>query len=97
LPSTGRTQLMIAVVYSQGWEGALLRAIESVGRAVSDFRSTAIKVELMRGGESGLRCGKTVRCVHGANCLARGSPVDSAEPAVVGMICDVASHTSCVS
>jgi hypothetical protein len=38
-------------------------------------------------GESGLRCGKTVRCVHGAYCvaycLARGSPVDLAELAVL--------------
>jgi hypothetical protein len=37
--------------------------------------------------ESGLRCGKTVRCVHGAYflayCLALGSPVDPAEPAVL--------------
>jgi hypothetical protein len=47
-------------------------------------------------GESGLRCRKAVRCVHGAYCLARGSPVNLAEPAVVGTICEVASHTSCV-
>jgi hypothetical protein len=62
-----------------------------------DFRSTAIEVGLVWDGESGLRCAKTDRCVHGAYCLARGSPVDPAEPAVVDMINDVASHTSCVS
>jgi hypothetical protein len=92
-----RTQRMTGVVTSQGRNGALLRAIESMGRVASDFRSTAIKVGLVWEGESGLRGWKTVRCVHGAYCLARGSLVDSAESAAVGMIRDVASHTSCVS
>jgi hypothetical protein len=97
LPSAGRTQRMTGVVTSQGWNGALLRAIESVGRVASDIRSTAIKVGLVWEGESGLRGLKTVRYAHGAYCLARRSPVDSAVSATVGMIRDVASHTSCVS
>jgi hypothetical protein len=65
----------------------MLRAIEPGGEQRPDFRSTVIEVGLAEEGESGLRCGKTVRCGHGAYwlayCLARGSPLDPAEPAVL--------------
>jgi hypothetical protein len=83
LPSAGRTQLVTpcgSVVKADGRDAPGHR---TGGEQRPDFRSTVIEVGLVEEGESGLRCGETVRCVHGAYCLARGSPVDAAEPAVL--------------
>jgi hypothetical protein len=66
-------------------EGCIVPGHRTGGEQRPHFRSTVIEVGLVEEGESGLRCGKTVRCVHGAYflayCLARGSPVNPTEPA----------------
>jgi hypothetical protein len=50
-------------------EGCSVPGHRTGGEQRPDFRSTVIEVGLVEEGESGLRCGKTVRCVRGAYCL----------------------------
>jgi hypothetical protein len=68
-------------------EGCIALGHRTGGEQRPDFRRSVIEVGLVEEGEAGLSCGKTVWCVHGvyclAYCLARGSPVDPAEPAVL--------------
>jgi hypothetical protein len=53
--------------------GSIVKAVGCIapgnrtgGEQRPDLRSTVIEVGLVEGGESDLRCGKTVRCVRGA-------------------------------
>jgi hypothetical protein len=79
----------------------MLRAIEPGGEQRPNFRSTVIEVGVVAEGEYGLRCGKTVRCVHGAilsRVLSRAwVTCRQCRAGSVGMIRRVASHTFCVS